>query len=148
MGCSRKRQSKERNCIKCGKSFIGGRSECNHCKKRGKSNARTQSLGARFQRGRADARKKDREWSITREQFDILAAQPCHYCKGEYPKPKCGSGLDRIDNAQGYKIENILPCCGWCNRLRSDQLSVEEAEACVALVIAMRKIMSPPSANT
>jgi hypothetical protein len=35
------------------------------------------------------------------------------------------NGLDRIDNAKPYTMENVVPCCATCNRAKLN-LTVEE----------------------
>jgi len=61
----------------------------------------------------------------------------CHYCgepifwdKHEEPKnsPKRRSGhnFDRKDNSKGYEVNNIIPCCGSCNKTRGDRFTYEE----------------------
>lgn len=48
----------------------------------------------------------------------------CHYCGGLMGK--FGHGLDRIDNSRPHEAANVVPCCGFCNKLRSNKLSYEE----------------------
>jgi hypothetical protein len=65
--------------------------------------------------------------------------QGCFYCDSSLLNIITGSGLDRIDNSQGYTPENTLPCCYSCNSLRGDRLTVEETEIAVQAIIAFRK---------
>ena len=82
------------------------------------------------------------EFTITREQFRDLTQKACHYCgappTGKSQKSsarvrdikrgaiKTGTqisqyiynGLDRIDSALGYTVENVVPCCGVCNHAK------------------------------
>lgn len=32
------------------------------------------------------------------------------------------NGIDRLDSGKGYNIENCVPCCRACNRMKSDYL--------------------------
>lgn len=86
------------------------------------------------QRGYAFLDKKD--WLL-------IVKQPCHYC-GEIDtrnratmatyQRKCGvtltpelietysvsiNGVDRVDSSKGYEIENCVPCCSMCNRMKN-----------------------------
>lgn len=78
------------------------------------------------------AAAKGIECALTREQVFHLTQLPCHYCKtpavprvsGKYPKYPYSS-LDRVDNTKGYLLENVVPCCAFCNRAKSDR-PVEE----------------------
>jgi hypothetical protein len=69
--------------------------------------------------------------------LEFTREKGCHYCG----KPlvwtmfSCENGvetkgiatnLDRVDPAQGYLKENLVPCCPNCNRGKSDCFSYEE----------------------
>lgn len=87
--------------------------------------ARTSVLGG-YKR---HARNRNFVWDLTDEQFDQLTSSDCVYC-GRPPSQvrvvKRGvgaftfNGIDRVDNKQGYTIDNVVPCCGLCNRWKSD----------------------------
>jgi len=51
-------------------------------------------------------------FALNMEQFTTLVTSLCFYC-GD-----CGGGIDRKDNNIGYVLENCLPCCITCNRLK------------------------------
>lgn len=72
---------------------------------------------------------------IPYEDFVRLIQQPCTYCGG--PLPEKAPGLDRIDIAKGYALDNVLPCCDWCNIARSDHLTVEEMKKFVGPAIRL-----------
>ena len=58
------------------------------------------------------ARKRGRTWELDNEFCLTLMNEPCHYCGFV---AKFLNGIDRKDNARGYEIDNVLPCCGTCN---------------------------------
>jgi hypothetical protein len=60
------------------------------------------------------AKESKREFLLTFEQFILLRKRPCFYCDTEN-KPR---GLDRVNNKKGYVIENVVPCCEICNRMK------------------------------
>jgi hypothetical protein len=62
---------------------------------------------------------------------------PCIYC-GLLIRAT-GSGLDRIDNSKDYTIDNVNPCCGTCNDIRGDNLTVEEMKVAMNAVLQHRK---------
>lgn len=74
---------------------------------------------------------EDRGYSfdLSKEEFRNITVQNCYYC-GREPfqvmtrKGMNGkyvySGVDRIDNNQGYSINNCVPCCGICNQMKMD----------------------------
>lgn len=64
----------------------------------------------------------------------------CHYCNGELGTTIFyGSGLDRLDNDQGYHLNNVVPCCKYCNSLRNNFLTVEETKLLVKTLLDYRK---------
>lgn len=90
------------------------------------------------------SRKKGIDFSLTREHVYSLIEQPCYYC-GEIgsnfrkvPKREGGlryNGLDRRNPRQGYLSDNVLPCCRYCNRMKSD-LSHDEFFKRINLLVA------------
>lgn len=73
------------------------------------------------------ARRKHIEFSISKNEFEILTKQNCCYC-GRNPFQTFGgdryngnyiyNGIDRKDSNKGYTIENCVTCCGICNRAK------------------------------
>jgi len=73
---------------------------------------------------------------LTKDQFKKLIYDKCHYC-GDYPSSKSNThekrfngaivynGLDRVDNFKGYTLNNVVTCCGSCNKMKST-LTYEE----------------------
>jgi hypothetical protein len=68
-----------------------------------------------------NARVRELEFSLTREDLLGLATRQCYYCQS-LSKPY--GGVDRRDNSVGYVLENCVPCCSLCNHMKCD-LSVE-----------------------
>lgn len=64
------------------------------------------------------------EWNLTFEQYENLIIENCYYC--DDPLNPMGTGLDRLKNDLGYTIDNVVPCCGSCNKIKSDELTSEE----------------------
>lgn len=74
---------------------------------------------------------KGLDYRLTTEEFTTLTKQNCRYC-GIEPKQEVSNkhdqrngtyiynGIDRIDNTQGYIIDNCVPCCGICNVAKND----------------------------
>lgn len=89
------------------------------------------------------AKKKNREFLLSLEDFINLCSKNCFYCN-DPPKNYNSSkkakdmteeginrqwifknGLDRIDNNEGYIVANCVPCCGICNFMKR-KLTVEQ----------------------
>lgn len=96
-------------------SYDGYTNECKQCA--------YESLSSRYGIYRKGAKSRNIEFNLTVEQFDELTSKPCYYC-GEYYKQdyfgKKYSGLDRVDSKGGYNIDNVVPCCEYCNRMKLD----------------------------
>lgn len=73
------------------------------------------------------AKKRGYEFNLSQDEFSRIVEQPCHYC-GQTPMRNTEmtgdlynhNGIDRIDNAIGYTIENCVPCCTTCNHAKMD----------------------------
>jgi hypothetical protein len=83
-------------------------------------------LNHRYYFAKSRAKRYGRAFDLTMTEYLEFTKQPCHYCHG--PLPEYGTGLDRGDCSLGYTKENIIPCCGQCNRIKSDVYSVAEME--------------------
>lgn len=81
------------------------------------------------------AKKRHKNFELSKNEFKELTSSNCHYCgkipskiyykegcKGEYKF----NGVDRKDNSRGYTLDNSLPCCWECNNIKSNILSYEE----------------------
>jgi hypothetical protein len=79
---------------------------------------------ARFKKSKRTAAEKGAEWGFTFEEYIEFLKHPCYYCG--YELDQSGIGLDRIDNSRGYISGNVHPCCGECNRVRSDRFTAAE----------------------
>jgi hypothetical protein len=78
----------------------------------------------RYYFAKSRAKRSGREFSLTMDDYLNLTNAPCIYCDGELGLS--GVGLDRTDNTVGYTKDNVRPCCGTCNRIKSDTFSFEE----------------------
>ena len=70
----------------------------------------------RYVECRRRAKRSKLEFTLTFEQFMFFWQKNCFYCndKIEY------IGIDRYDNTKGYIIDNCIPCCARCNRMKLD----------------------------
>lgn len=98
------------------------------------------SLEYRFKRAIQTAKQRNIMFSLTFEQFIDVADQPCYYCGTKLCSQVMeGSGLDRIDSSKGYEVDNILPCGARCNKIKMDDLTVEETKAAVEAILKVRE---------
>jgi hypothetical protein len=92
------------------------------------------TLNFLFNRYKHSAKRKNRDFLISKDEFANYIKQNCHYCGIEPRKYSVYevkdqwasqesidrsyvdyNGLDRIDSNIGYSTNNILPCCYACN---------------------------------
>lgn len=80
------------------------------------------------------AKLRNHVWEIPKDAFITLTQQPCHYCgilpkqvfKREVYNGNClYNGLDRVDSSKGYTLDNVVPCCGTCNKGKLAQTKEE-----------------------
>jgi len=93
----------------------------------------------RYKRGLATAKKRNKTFTISLEEYLTLCDKPCFYCKNKLGEQvKICLGLDRLDNSVGYELHNVVPCCEICNKLRGDYLTPEETSAAVEAILFIR----------
>lgn len=102
------------------------------------------SLPVMFNRAKYSAKERGIVWNISYELFVLIRSKICHYCEGKLPE--VGSGIDRIENSRGYEPDNVLPCCGDCNKHRHSTWTVGEMVAAARAVKEYRALnLSGPS---
>lgn len=82
------------------------------------------SMSCLMNRYKQDAKRRNLDWSLSRDVFKYLTKLPCHYCgqepvnfikghrsNGEY----IYNGIDRVSSSVGYHIGNCVTCCEKCN---------------------------------
>lgn len=60
---------------------------------------------------------------LTFAQFYNLSQCVCRYCGNDPSNNDSGfiyNGLDRIDSSRPHDYDNCVPCCSWCNLMKSD----------------------------
>lgn len=113
----------------------------------GHKNARStpeNPVGARsaaYLRMQSNAKIRNLAWDFNLDTWLEIVTQTCFYC-GAKPKPYMPNGqrsryglflcngLDRIDNNKGYTADNVVPCCGTCNGMKSDATQQEFIDRC------------------
>lgn len=111
-----------------GKTLISGRLKSCGCGRKKSVTQNGRSLSRRAYM--TNAKKRGLVFEIDKELFASMIESPCFYC-GKIEtnfthayKKTCDSerylhnGIDRIDNDKGYTIENSVPCCKLCNRMK------------------------------
>ena len=75
------------------------------------------------------SKRKMLEFHLSRDIFRQLLQSNCFYCNCPPSNKSIRSnrshgayiynGIDRVDNNLGYTIDNCVPCCSMCNRMKS-----------------------------
>lgn len=86
------------------------------------------SFNAKVRWYKKAAKQKGREWRLSKEEVRSIIIQQCHYCgaiptKGVSPRSSrkdefVSNGIDRVDNNLGYILDNCVPCCEICNKMK------------------------------
>lgn len=94
-----------------------------------------------FRSYRENARRRGLAWDLSGTDFERLAALNCFYCGAppsmvSKPLSQFGgewayNGIDRVDNTQGYRPDNVITACKICNHAKRD-LSYGEFLAWIA----------------
>lgn len=79
----------------------------------------------RYRMGKHGARKRKLSYTISFEEYLTIINNLCYYCREDISN-EAGCGMDRIDNTKGYSLDNVVPCCSKCNRIRAKSMSSEE----------------------
>jgi hypothetical protein len=110
-------------CCRCGKPVTStGYVNCDACRAyiRKWQNAKLKKLYPtpehKYSRYIKAAKRDNRTFDLTFEQFVEIGANPCYIC-GTPPNGEL-NGLDRVNNAEGYTSDNIRSCCSNCNYMK------------------------------
>lgn len=137
--------------------LLGGRTKSCGCIQK----ESRKSLGAHFKKeyGEAafnecysaykkSAKLRSYSFELSKEEFKQIITQPCIYCgesltqekkkKGAYGTFKY-TGIDRYDNTKGYTIDNCVPCCSVCNRIKTD-MAIEDMEKQLTKIISRKSM--------
>lgn len=91
----------------------------------------------KFTNLKSEAKRRNYSMNITFIEYENLMSKPCYYC-GCSLKELTGGCLDRIDNNLGYEIDNVLPCCGICNKTRHNAWTVAETKVMIKAALEYR----------
>ena len=140
-----------KTCATCNKYFVSSRSHTVYCSRlchrrhpdnRQKYSDRVKKYQSehsrepkrRYQKLFFKAKYEKRDFNILETEYIALISSPCLYCNNSL-LTESGCGLDRVDNNQGYTLDNVVPCCGPCNQIRNVHLTHDE------MIVAMKAIV-------
>lgn len=88
------------------------------CKK-----CQNESKEGRYNIYKKNAKKRNISFNLTKDEFYEITSKPCYYCNGYSNKDINNvfyNGIDRVDSSVGYEINNVVPCCDVCNKMKLD----------------------------
>lgn len=91
----------------------------------------------RFKYVKRQALRRGWGWSISENEYAALVQQPCEYC-GLANDVEAGVGLDRLDNARGYELGNVVSCCATCNLVRGARFTRAEMKQLGEVIARIR----------
>jgi hypothetical protein len=89
--------------------------KCKQCEQNRVSNYRKNTLRGKFYTYKKNAKERGIDFGLTFEEFSYFHQKKCFFCGCNIDNV----GLDRMDNNKGYFIDNVVPCCITCNRMKS-----------------------------
>ena len=106
------------SCEHCGSTMqkIGSHNTCKICAKN-YNNRTKNNLSRRYSTYKNSAKRRGHDFQLSMEEFSTFQDEPCYYC-GDEIQSSGKIGIDRIDNTKGYIIENCVPCCEICNKMK------------------------------
>lgn len=93
-----------------------------------KSKDNTPAKNKLFYKYRMQAQRRNIEFKLKQKDFLQIINEDCFYCGSEHSNREVTSsghvliynGIDRLDNTKGYVLGNVVPCCRFCNQMKSD----------------------------
>jgi hypothetical protein len=92
----------------------------------------------RYSRIRALIRGREpAAFDISFEEWHALVQKPCFYCG--WKVDNFGRSMDQLIPQGGYRIGNVVPCCGFCNGIKGSNLTVDEMKRVGVLIREFRE---------
>mgnify|MGYP001561247537 CR=1 FL=1 len=135
-----KNTPQEKRCFKCKQikpsveffknnySFTGIDSRCKKCKNIETIKYR-QTIPGKFVQYKARGKQKGYGCDLLIEEFEKLFFKHCVYCGKENAR-----GIDRVDSSKGYQVDNSVPCCKDCNKMKLDKTESDFLNLCLKIV--------------
>ena len=119
------------------KDLVQGRYKtCGHGSKICKVPQEEAWVRKRFSAYKSNAKKDNRKFELSITDFSNIVNRPCNYCGGldhyqtsrsDYKNKRPDLlpifhkvGIDRVDSSIGYVLDNLVPCCKMCNKMKME----------------------------
>lgn len=116
--------------LRRGKVVGCGKCRTNVVNQHGSYDLRTydSSFNEFFRTVKNSAKIRNLVFDLTEQDVRKISKQNCSYCgcpphkskrvRNRFSSGYIYNGIDRVDNNQGYILENCVPCCEICNRMK------------------------------
>lgn len=79
------------------------------------------------------AKRRGFAWSLTFDEVSNIINKPCYYCGAVNSNKKITkncqgfpyNGIDRVNSLKDYTIDNVVPCCDFCNKAKGNKTKQE-----------------------
>lgn len=112
----------------CGQQYKGTMRQFRHFKCQNTEKFADKEL---YDKYKYSAKVRNINFELTLEQFNTFTRMDCSYCGAEPSMEVRGekfNGLDRENNLEGYKLNNVTACCSTCNKMKGTLSGDEFAE--------------------
>lgn len=82
-------------------------------KNKDKNSLLAQSDESKFKQYSSSAKRRSYEFNLSFYEFVSIFHSKCSYCGKDDSR-----GIDRVDNKIGYIVDNSVPCCDICNKMK------------------------------
>jgi len=85
------------------------------------------SLIRLYRKYKQGAKIRNYTFDLELDEFEKLTSSDCAYCgcpptqmieTNGWQPVYMYNGIDRVNNARGYELDNCVPCCGLCNQMK------------------------------
>lgn len=80
--------------------------------------ARNNDVNASFKTYIRSAEDKNHPFELSKDQFLEIVYKPCYYCGVLGEETRDFNGIDRMDQTEGYNIDNCVSSCKMCNYMK------------------------------
>ena len=83
--------------------------------KRFKLDEETKNLKYKLQYYKRHAKARELTWELSDNEVLTIINKNCYYCGIDF-----SNGIDRVENSIGYTVDNVVPCCSFCNHAKKN----------------------------
>lgn len=138
--------TKNKKCVKCAGNHVGPTPE--------------PLYNISYNRYKQNAIARNLSFELSKNEFKEIVSKNCAYC-GKVPSeiqslkrynhtghPIYMNGIDRIDSNKGYTINNCVPCCEMCNRMKLNYTKKQFLDHVEQIYLYHKSLTTIPNGST